>query len=418
MSLATIPAFRGKIVSAQILPSSTSITQNTAFWILTFMTLVKSFYLKWFFLSISLCQSVTFPYVDYMLEDHRSYPSNGSADYADEVAKPGEVKWFRVKFNRRSYRIDGVNKAVKSILFLILSSKHIGDIGKVVVPIIRKRWIKTFLIGAGVSAFTMIATGATVFTVASCKASLAAALIGAPIWPATSLACIGSAALTVVSVANAGGLYSYGSSQGWVFESNGASVSNRALNGGLYYAITGHYIQHDWDLRDSIMDQYYEQLHGIDANITNVFKHFSYNATLNESLSNLSSMVLKRQGVTVAVLTERDELYTVFAWLANTIFTTHVINKRNDMLASWMSYNLYGENMQEGSYYEEPLDEEANQDKTDDLDDYFVKENKQYHDKFCLGLSPQTDSVGIDSIIVGEIYVNAYGGLDGECQNG
>ncbi|KAK9349676.1 hypothetical protein V1523DRAFT_168004 [Lipomyces doorenjongii] len=375
-----------------------------------------------------------------MLEDHRSYPPNGSADCADEVGKPSEVKWFTVKINRRSYSINGVNKAVKSMFFLILcvllyclifmlplnrSSKHIGDIGKVVVPIVRKRWIKTFLIGAGVSAFTMIATGATVFTMASCKASLAAALIGAPIWPATSLACIGSAALTVVSAANAGGLYSYGSSQGWVFESNGASVGKRALNGGLYYAITGHYIQHDWDLRDSIMDQYYEQLHGIDANITNVFKHFCYNATLNESLSNLSSMVIKRQGVTVAVLTERDQVrqriesFIQFSrgWptLSN---TTHVINKRNDMLASRMSYTVYGENMQGGSYYEEPLDEEANQDKTDDSDDYFVKENKQYHDKFCLGLSSQTDSVGIDSIIVGEIYVNAYGGLDGECQNG
>ncbi|KAK9249305.1 hypothetical protein V1506DRAFT_525542 [Lipomyces tetrasporus] len=80
------------------------------------------------------------------------------------------------------------------------------------------------------------------------------------------------------------------------------------------------------------------------------------------------------------------------------------------MLASWMSYTGYGENMQEGSYYEEPLDEETNHDKTEDADDYFVKENKQYHDKFCLGLSPQADSVGVDSIIVGKIYFDPYGG--------
>ncbi|KAK9322282.1 hypothetical protein V1517DRAFT_323940 [Lipomyces orientalis] len=113
---------------------------------------------------------------------------------------------------------------------------YLGDVGKVVVPIIRKRWIKTILIGAGVAAFTTIATGATAFTVASCKASLAAAAIGGPIWPATSLACRGSAI--------ASGLYTYGSSQSWVFESYRASIGNCAMNGGLYYAITGHYIQH------------------------------------------------------------------------------------------------------------------------------------------------------------------------------
>ncbi|KAK9427517.1 hypothetical protein V1505DRAFT_424165 [Lipomyces doorenjongii] len=145
--------------------------------------------------------------------DYRYDPSDGSAICADEVAKPDQVKWFTPKIKGRSFRLNGVNKEIKSIVFLIFcvllycliimlplkSSKNIGDIGKVVLPIIKKRSIKTFLIGAGVAAFTMIASGATAFTVASCKASLAAALIGAPIWPATSLACIGSAALTIAS---------------------------------------------------------------------------------------------------------------------------------------------------------------------------------------------------------------------------
>ncbi|KAK9371923.1 uncharacterized protein V1513DRAFT_453978 [Lipomyces chichibuensis] len=264
-----------------------------------------------------------------------------------------QVKWFTVKIKGRRYRIDGVNKAVKSIFFLILcvllycliillplnrSSKDIGDRGKVAVHILKKKWIKTFLIGAGVSEVTMIATGATVFMVASCKMSLEAAWIGAPVWPATSLACIGSAALTVVSTAIAGGLYTYGSSQGWIFESNGASIGNRALSGGLYYDITGHYIRHDSELRDSLMDQYYEQLHGIDANRTNVFMHFSYNTTLNESLSNLSSMVIKRPGVTVAVLTERAEVrervedFIQFSHDLPTLSdATKIIDKRNDM---------------------------------------------------------------------------------------
>ncbi|KAJ8099392.1 hypothetical protein POJ06DRAFT_134242 [Lipomyces tetrasporus] len=171
--------------------------------------------------------------------DHRYDSSDGSADCADEVAKPGKVKWFTVKINWRSYRIGGVNKAVKSMFFLIF--KHIGDIGKVVVPIFRKRWIKTFLIGAGVAALITIATGATVFTVAACKASLAAAFIGAPVWPAMSLACVGSAAVTVVSTATASGLYTYGSSQGWVFGSNGASIGNCALNGNCTITITEQY---------------------------------------------------------------------------------------------------------------------------------------------------------------------------------
>ncbi|KAK9234846.1 hypothetical protein V1525DRAFT_30816 [Lipomyces kononenkoae] len=181
-----------------------------------------------------------------MLEDHRRDPSVDSASCADEVANPGEVKWFTVKINTRSYRIGGVNKIVKTTFFLVLcillscliitlplnwSSKHIGDIGNIVGSIIRKRWIKAFLVGAGVTAFATIAAGATAFTAVSCKASLAAAWIGASVWPATSPACIGSAALTSASTAIAGGLYAYGNGQGWVFESNGTSIGIGALNG-------------------------------------------------------------------------------------------------------------------------------------------------------------------------------------------
>ncbi len=74
--------------------------------------------------------------------------------------------------------------------------------------------------------------------------------------------------------------------------------------------------------------------------------------------------------------------------------------------------------MSEGSLYEEDLDEDANASATSaDYGDGWVESFDCYLNKVCLGASPQGEGQGQNSIIIGEVYTNTYGGVDSFCDS-
>ena len=101
-----------------------------------------------------------------------------------------------------------------------------------------------------------------------------------------------------------------------------------------------------------------------------------------------------------------------------------MLSKRDTMEVDWMSFNTFGENMAEGYEYLGDLYE--NEDLIRDygqsaasFDDAFVQDyTGNYLSKFCLSAGPNGDAVAQDSIIVGEVYMNAWGGIDSNCDSG
>lgn len=96
----------------------------------------------------------------------------------------------------------------------------------------------------------------------------------------------------------------------------------------------------------------------------------------------------------------------------------------NDYGDTWVSYNAYG--------YDASVTQDAINEMyyvvegTSEALGYYVTTTKEYPSglaeidsvsKFCLAMA-QDAIPGEKSIIVGEIYMGAYGGIDGECQGG
>lgn len=96
------------------------------------------------------------------------------------------------------------------------------------------------------------------------------------------------------------------------------------------------------------------------------------------------------------------------------------------MNIKWLSFNTFGENMKLGKAYGGNFKEYRKKLKAEALttagdawdEDIAQGGTGLYHDKFCLGVGGEKSSVGQDSIIVGEVYTNAWGGVDTICRDG
>lgn len=99
---------------------------------------------------------------------------------------------------------------------------------------------------------------------------------------------------------------------------------------------------------------------------------------------------------------------------------------KRDLSIDWVSFNTYGENMNDANGYQVNIQdvktgviEDASRSDADIMwDTSFAESNTgMYHNKFCLGVGPMGQSAGSESIIVGEVYMNRWGGIDEECQS-
>jgi hypothetical protein len=102
--------------------------------------------------------------------------------------------------------------------------------------------------------------------------------------------------------------------------------------------------------------------------------------------------------------------------------TNPLMKKRQTLTVDWLSYNTYGENMEEGSQLLDGINIDVNIVKEPtafSFDTSFVEaDSGGFAEKICVGVSPNGDSVGQDSVIVGEVYANQFGGIDSNCQSG
>jgi hypothetical protein len=95
--------------------------------------------------------------------------------------------------------------------------------------------------------------------------------------------------------------------------------------------------------------------------------------------------------------------------------------RQSSETVDWMTYNSYGENMNEAAGVQWGLDYDVEESADPSLVtsvDEWVESFDYYAPTFCLEASPPGDGQGQDSIIVGQIYTNSFGNVDAFCDSG
>jgi hypothetical protein len=298
----------------------------------------------------------------------------------------------------------------------------------------------SFLFGAGVYIFAGLAGLGGLLARATCSIGMYTALFGGAAVAGVA-PCIAAGALSLLSGAVASGLYTYGTSQGWTFETIGDTLTptnQKRADGTPYPKIvdTRFGVSHHYDpLTHKALNETYGAM--LDKHNTTLL-FVTWTQTLpnanhttspfaNLNMTNGRLLHLNDNGVIRTAIGHKDSLDQIMVgfddFKRDNGTTTQLKQERQDSLdVSWMSYTTLGENMAEASQYSQDI-QEAEIDSSEQmdygLDDVFSSDFfGGYAPKFCLSAGPPNTNAGQDSIIVGEVYVNQFGGLDTDCLSG
>jgi hypothetical protein len=222
---------------------------------------------------------------------------------------------------------------------------------------------------------------------------------------------------------------------GWTPEQAGASVGKRLVFEPLIdnnFGISHHY--------DAETHRILNQTHGdmLDSHNTTILSvtwiellpsaNHTGGALENLNMTNGRLLTLHDNGVirtAVGQTTMMGQILESFNEFKGTNGTLNPLMKKrqSSLSVDWMSFNTYGENMNEGNGYlgnmedvEKDVVENANQAASIQFDTAFAQSDSgEFPSKFCLGASPNGQQAGQESIIVGEVYMNQWGGVDSDC---
>ncbi|KAJ8060617.1 hypothetical protein OCU04_010927 [Sclerotinia nivalis] len=284
-----------------------------------------------------------------------------------------------------------------------------------------------FFLGSGIAFFTALAGVGTKLATASCSSAMWLALFGVPAATGPVSACIAAGAIAVLSSSVAAGLAAYGYSAGWTFEGDGAAIGKR----GSYARIinpkfgTAHVFDADNTLAlnltyGGMLESHNTTLVAVTWIETLEGANYTNSPLVGLNMTQGRLVTLNDNGVIRTALGGVETLPRILDGFADFKNNVTRVQKRQSEEVDWLSFNTYGENMEEGGVYIEGLDEDANASKTsaDYGVDGWAESYDYYASSMCLGASPPNDGQGVDSIIVGEVYMNAYGGIDTICQSG
>ena len=210
-----------------------------------------------------------------------------------------------------------------------------------------------------------------------------------------------------------------------MFEGNGASVKKRLTFEPFVDNVFGVSHHYDAETHKMLNKTYGDMLNSHNTTILSV----TWIETLptvnhtgrpfeNLNMTNGRLLSLRDDGVirtAVGQTTIMGHILESFNEFKGTNGSTNplMLNKRQQAYGiDWLSFNTYGENMEEASDFigdvgevESVAFEGDSQASIASFDTAFVQaESGNYLTKFCLGASPNGDAVGQNSIIVGEVY--------------
>lgn len=231
----------------------------------------------------------------------------------------------------------------------------------------------------------------------------------------------------MLSSSVAAGLASYGYSAGWTWESDGAAIGKR----GSYARIintkfgTAHVFDPENTMALNLTYGGMLETHNttlIAVTWIETLEGGNYTGSPFEGLNMTYGrlVALNDNGVIRTALGGIETLPRILDGFADFKNNVPRVQRRQSEEVDWLSFNTYGENMYEGGIYVEGLDEDANSSKSsaDFSVDGWSEGYDYYASSMCLSAGSPGSAQGVNSVIVGEVYMNAYGGIDTTCQSG
>lgn len=255
--------------------------------------------------------------------------------------------------------------------------------------------------------------------------------------------CLSAAAITTISSAILGGLGAYGTSQGWEVEGDGGKVGDarRSVSYQPFHNVhfgTLHY--YDAEKHSELNDMYGDMLESHNTTLVSVtWTALHPDANHTTSALNGLDMTYGR----VLTLNDNGAIRTSISHIDHLGGVLESFNKFKGNYSDgplglgtrstdvkYVTYNTYGENMRNANqgygsdsnaaYYFKHVDlTEVEESQYYSEDNVWAEQGTGgYPLKYCMGASRAGNTVGENSIIVGEVYYNQWGGIDSECKSG
>ncbi|CCE64517.1 hypothetical protein TPHA_0I00100 [Tetrapisispora phaffii CBS 4417] len=296
------------------------------------------------------------------------------------------------------------------------------------IPII-KRSFKEVICGSGATIFIGAAAGSAKITGVVCTPEAQVAIGALTFGEGGAVACLGWFATSLVLAAAGAAFAAYGTSDwNWEWEKTGVAISTRDSNIVSYTNTSnGQIITKDTYLEDffqealmkreivdwDLIQYYYITPYSI---VSNASVPLAIDFTKNGNYVPVTYSYMHSNGTMITTLTSKNDIasqHEIFvAWINDSQLL------KRDETATWWSYNTYGANPGRCNDLEQHLNTYSS-DYKQDWEQIGMAiasiDNNNIPSKFCLSASDGDTTVRENSAIVGEIYANQYGGIDGTC---
>ncbi|KAK9349674.1 hypothetical protein V1523DRAFT_429855 [Lipomyces doorenjongii] len=259
------------------------------------------------------------------------------------------------------------------------------------------------------------------------------ALFGPGALAANTIACAAAAGAAAASSAITAGLLAVGAEHGWQWYKGSGTVNRmakRSTGGVMFHSKLGTLHAIDDELSDSFERMYGAKVKAKGYSLSKVLRMStvwalgsdvqSLNSSVIAQTSNVSSISFygdTYMHTAVGHVLDLHNMVNSFIEWNPDVSSNHTLGKRDNLSIDWASYTTYGMNVDEANFDYMEIEELANNMKSD-YDEQTWIDYYGWTEKQCLSLGPEGDAAGVDSIIVGELYWNQYGGLDNQCQSG
>jgi hypothetical protein len=280
--------------------------------------------------------------------------------------------------------------------------------------------VEAFFAVAGTTFFTAAARGAFIVAKAACNEAAIAAILALN-WAGASV-CIGAYAVGALCSAIAAGIAAIGANHGWQWW-KGSGTAERTfevshympvLNNTLYGGIGHTYDQ--YEVLESILGSTVSDLTHIAViypNISGIIKRDTEDLMVTWT-SNFT-------GWPITTFCHNDYLADTAKEYMNVFANASYITKRDG--GEWASFNTYGLNTDTAHIVTDNMNAEADA-VFQGIGNKLTVQIQPCSDDRCYGTyskaclaAGQSSNMGQDSDIVGELYFNAYGGIDSECDS-
>lgn len=310
-------------------------------------------------------------------------------------------------------------------MLIITTKKYIFIILLLAVPttayLIKRNW-KSILLAAGVTFFGSIAYGARLIAPQICNPAAEVAISGlalsGPAW------CIGTYVIGAACASISAGLAAEGASSGWQWWKDSGVAKRNILLEHPYPAanltlVSGSLLEdHIYALNQSL-GNFFDNVTGVSVILNNnegpLYKR-------DGSIDNMLTWSINCNDTMITTVVHPRHLLASAEAFKEFTTQTKTFHKRGD--SEWLSYNLYGLNVVAAELFKANMQNEA-QSGAMDIGNMFVSQIQPCTDLLCYGVQDKfcasfgdSSIPGEDSIMVGEVYVDAYGGIDNECQSG